>query len=124
MWIERQMGERVLAAARQFPALVLTGGRQADKLAEILAAYKDPQMYMVAEFGIGLNPCAKLTGCSYLADESALGTVHFGFGTNLSQGGNRNAAAHFDAIIISPSIEIDGARVMKDGAFTIPLDLG
>jgi len=99
----------------------ISGGRQADKFAEILRAYNDPQMYMVAEFGIGMNPCAKLTGLSYLADESAVGTVHFGFGTNLSQGGTRKAAAHFDAIIKTPTIEIDGQVIMKDGKFTIEM---
>ncbi len=97
------------------------GGPQAQKFADILKAYKDPQMYMLAEFGIGMNPCAQLTGESYLEDESALGTVHFGFGTNLSQGGNRKAAAHFDAIITTPSIEVDGKLIMKNGEFTIPL---
>lgn len=99
----------------------IKGGAQAVKFVEILKAYKDPQMYMLAEFGIGMNPCAQLTGQSYLADESALGTVHFGFGTNLSQGGNRKAAAHFDAIITTPSIVVDGKIIMKNGEFTIPL---
>lgn len=31
MWIEREVGARVKAAARQYPALVLTGGRQTGK---------------------------------------------------------------------------------------------
>src|SRR6185436_6506598 len=31
MWIDRQLAERVLAAAKQFPALVVTGGRQTGK---------------------------------------------------------------------------------------------
>ena len=31
MWIERRMADRVLAGARQFPALVVTGGRQTGK---------------------------------------------------------------------------------------------
>jgi len=101
----------------------IKGGSQAAKFAEILKAYKDPQMYMLAEFGIGMNPCAELTGESYLADESALGTVHFGFGTNLSQGGTRKAAAHFDAIIVKPDIEVDGKTIMRSGSFTIPLNL-
>jgi uncharacterized protein len=31
MWIERAVADRVLAAAQQFPALVVTGGRQTGK---------------------------------------------------------------------------------------------
>jgi leucyl aminopeptidase (aminopeptidase T) len=113
--------EKITCEIRRGSIVNITGDRQAEKLSEILRAYHDPQMYMVAEFGIGMNPCAKLTGHSYLADESALGTVHFGFGTNLSQGGTRKAAAHFDAIILTPSIEIDGGVIMKKGVFTVPL---
>lgn len=113
--------EKITCEIRRGSIVNITGDRQAEKLAEILRAYHDPQMYMVAEFGIGMNPCAELTGHSYLADESALGTVHFGFGTNLSQGGTRKAAAHFDAIILTPSIEIDGVVIMKKGVFTVPL---
>jgi 2,5-dihydroxypyridine 5,6-dioxygenase len=115
--------ETITCEIKKGSIVKIEGGQQADKLAAILKAYNDPQMYMVAEFGIGMNPCAKLTGHSYLADESALGTVHFGFGTNLSQGGNRKAAAHFDAIILKPDIEIDGTLIMKQGTFTIPLNI-
>lgn len=115
--------ETITCEIRKGSIVKIGGGRQADQFANILKAYNDPKMYMVAEFGIGMNPCATLTGYSYLADESALGTVHFGFGTNLSQGGNRKAAAHFDAIILKPDIEIDGERIMKQGTFTIPLQI-
>jgi predicted AAA+ superfamily ATPase len=31
MWIDRRLTDQVLAAARQFPALVVTGGRQTGK---------------------------------------------------------------------------------------------
>jgi predicted AAA+ superfamily ATPase len=31
MWIDRRLAARVLDAARQFPALVVTGGRQTGK---------------------------------------------------------------------------------------------
>lgn len=117
------LNEIITCDIRKGSIVKITGGRQADKLAAILRAYNDPKMYMVAEFGIGMNPCAKLTGHSYLADESALGTVHFGFGTNLSQGGNRKAAAHFDAIILKPNIEIDGIVIMKNGTFAISLNI-
>jgi len=115
--------EKITCRVEKGRIVDVKGGPQADKFADILKAYKDPQMYMLAEFGIGMNPCAQLTGESYLADESALGTVHFGFGTNLSQGGKRKAAAHFDAIIRTPGIDIDGTTIMKNGSFTIPVNI-
>lgn len=99
----------------------IQGGPQAKKFNEVMIAYKDPKMYMLAEFGIGMNPCVGVTGDQYIADESAMGSAHFGFGTNLVQGGTRKAVAHFDAIILKPDIEIDGKKIMKSGSFTISL---
>jgi len=97
------------------------GGEDARRLERALAAFKDPQMYLLAEFGIGMNPCARLTGTSYISDESTVGTVHFGLGTNLSQRGNIKAAGHTDLIVQKPTIEIDGFTLMKDGDFKIDL---
>lgn len=99
----------------------ISGGRDARRLEQALASYKDPQMYLVGEFGIGMNPCARLTGTSYISDESTIGTVHFGLGSNLSQRGNIKAAGHTDLIVQKPTIEIDGFTLMKDGEFTIDL---
>lgn len=97
----------------------ISGGEKAKQFEIFLASFKDPNIYMVAELGIGLNPKAILTGESYLEDESAIGTCHFGFGSNMSQGGNIKAAGHFDAMIKFPSIEIDGEIIMKGGEVLI-----
>jgi leucyl aminopeptidase (aminopeptidase T) len=91
------------------------GGMQADQFSTFLGSFDDPNIYMVGEFGIGMNPRARLTGTSYLEDESAIGTCHVGLGSNLSQGGNIKAAGHFDAMILSPTVEMDGEFLMKDG---------
>jgi hypothetical protein len=32
MWIDRRLSAQVLSAARQFPALVVTGGRQTGRM--------------------------------------------------------------------------------------------
>ncbi|HEO63711.1 MAG TPA: aminopeptidase [Candidatus Omnitrophica bacterium] len=63
----------------------------------------------LAEFGVGLNPKAKVTGC-VLEDEKACGTVHFAFGTNISFGGEVDAGIHIDAVLHSPQIYLDGSR--------------
>ncbi len=93
----------------------IKGSKLAEEFSKFLASFNDPHIYMVGELGIGLNPFAKITGTSYLEDESAISTCHVGFGSNTSQGGNIRAAGHFDAMIISPTIEMDGEFLMKDG---------
>lgn len=99
----------------------IEGGEKAKAFDERLGSIED-LMYCVGEFGIGMNPCAILTGSSYLEDESAISTCHIGFGSNISQGGTIKAKGHIDAVIKSPTIEIDGEILMKDGEFlTVPL---
>lgn len=98
------------------------GGESAKKFRDVLEGFHDKNCYNIAEFGIGLNPCAKATGNSYVEDESAISTCHIGFGTNLSQGGNIKAACHIDAIFLSPTIYVDGKTIMEAGELIdIPL---
>ena len=96
-------------------AVEIEGGEKAKQFARLLMDFDDPYVYNIGEFGIGLNPCARPTGNSYVEDESAIGTCHIGFGTNLSQGGNIKAACHIDAIVLSPTVEADGRLIMKEG---------
>ncbi|MDP8215861.1 MAG: aminopeptidase [Candidatus Kaelpia imicola] len=64
----------------------------------------------LAEFGIGLNPKAKVTG-NVLEDEKTLNTAHFAFGTNKSFGGRVNAGIHIDAVFFDPQIYLDSKRL-------------
>jgi leucyl aminopeptidase (aminopeptidase T) len=64
----------------------------------------------VAEFGIGLNPRAKVTG-NVLEDEKTLGTAHIALGNNTSFGGNVSCPCHLDFVFFKPGIIIDGVRV-------------
>ncbi|MDP8253187.1 MAG: aminopeptidase [Candidatus Kaelpia aquatica] len=64
----------------------------------------------LAEFGIGLNPEAKVTG-NVLEDEKVLNTAHFAFGTNKSFGGKVDAGIHIDAVFFDPKIYLDSKRL-------------
>lgn len=64
----------------------------------------------IAEFGIGLNPKAKVTG-NILEDEKSRGTAHIGIGNNISFGGKVNCPCHLDFVFLNPVIFIDGKRV-------------
>lgn len=73
-----------------------------------------PRRGVLAEFGIGLNPKAKLCGLM-LEDEGCLGTVHFGFGSNFTIGGKNRSDLHLDFIIRQPSVYVDGKLIMNEG---------
>jgi leucyl aminopeptidase (aminopeptidase T) len=64
----------------------------------------------IAEFGIGTNKKARLTG-NVLEDEKVFGTVHIAFGSNKSFGGVTEAGVHIDCVIKDPVVFIDGERV-------------
>lgn len=64
----------------------------------------------VAEFGIGLNPQAKVTG-NILEDEKAKQTAHLAIGANISFGGNVSCPCHLDFVFFNPVILIDGERL-------------
>lgn len=68
----------------------------------------------IAEFGIGTNDSAKLSGI-LLEDEKVLGTVHIALGNNVSMGGNVNVPLHLDGVIKKPTVYLDGKILMKEG---------
>jgi leucyl aminopeptidase (aminopeptidase T) len=68
----------------------------------------------LAELGIGTNPAATLTG-NVLEDEKAIGTIHLAFGASASLGGVNVAGVHIDGVVLRPTVELDGKRVIDDG---------
>ncbi len=75
--------------------------------------------YFIAEFAIGTNPTAKVTGV-ILEDEKVLGTCHVAVGDNTSYPGGKNPSTlHLDVILFKPTITIDGKTIQKDGELLI-----
>jgi leucyl aminopeptidase (aminopeptidase T) len=67
----------------------------------------------VAEFGIGMNPAAKIIG-NVLEDEKKLGTIHIAFGDNSTYGGNVKCGVHIDGIILKPTVVLDDKKTILD----------
>lgn len=91
-------------------------GESARSLMGLIAKYKNADV--IAEFGIGTNPKARIRG-NILEDEKVLGTCHIAFGNNLDFGGVNECGVHYDRIIEKPTIAIDGNIIMKEGRFRI-----
>ncbi len=91
----------------------LTGGDQTKRLLAELESHGDRNCYNVAELGVGLNPNARLGGVM-LDDEGVLGTIHLGIGTSFTLGGEIMAPTHYDLLMWTPTIEIDGTVVQRD----------
>ena len=69
---------------------------------------------MLAELGIGLNPKARICGIM-LEDEGSLGTIHLGFGSNATIGGENSVPFHLDMVIRNASLKVDNKTIMEGG---------
>ena len=90
---------------------------------ELVDKFKDiceldvPATKTVGEFGIGLNPGAKIIG-TILMDEKVEGTVHFAFGDSYGLG-KSSSKFHTDLLIKNPSIFVDDKCIMEKGKFIL-----
>jgi leucyl aminopeptidase (aminopeptidase T) len=82
-------------------------GNDGKRLLQLLG---DGNGSIIAEFGIGTNKKARLTG-NVLEDEKVFGTVHIAFGSNKSFGGTNEAGVHIDCVIKDPIVTIDDILV-------------
>lgn len=91
----------------------ITGGEEAARLTEMLdKTGRDARA--VAEFGIGTNYKAELTGM-ILEDEKVFGTIHIAFGNNISMGGRISISSHLDGLVKEPDVYFDAKLVMRKG---------
>lgn len=92
----------------------IQGGMFARQFRETLEALEDEKAFNYAEFGIGLNPCARLAATN-LEDLGRLGNCHCGIGSNFAIGGKVLAPNHHDAIFKDASVYFDGKLVLDNG---------
>ena len=86
------------------------GGRSTHVFRQLIAT--DPHAANIAEFAIGTNPKSRLRG-NMAEDKVLLGVVHIGIGDSHTIGGLVESAIHVDAIILNPTVEIDGERIVE-----------
>lgn len=99
-------------------ALSITGGSDARTLRRILREARSPGSFYVGEFGIGLNPLARIRG-SIIEDEGMLGTAHVALGDNTRLGGKNSAPTHIDLVFKNPHVQCDGRTVLKGTRLTL-----
>lgn len=98
-------------------ATKITGGSEAVKLEKIIAKF-GKKGRNIAEFGIGTNDKARLSGM-LLEDEKVLGTVHIALGDNTTMGGKNHVPIHLDGVIRRPTVFFDEKMIMEKGKLLI-----
>ncbi|HXF82568.1 MAG TPA: aminopeptidase [bacterium] len=86
------------------------GGRSAEVFRELIAT--DANAGNIAEFAIGTNPASRLRG-NMAEDKVLLGVVHIGIGDSHTIGGLVESAIHVDAIILNPTVTVDGRTLVE-----------
>jgi len=94
-------------------------GKEALMLKKTLESVGLREAFNLAEFGIGTNAQARISG-NILEDEKAYGTVHFAFGDNSTFGGKTKAGIHLDVLVRKPTVYLDGEKIMDGGKLLIP----
>ncbi len=95
----------------------IQGGRAAERLERLVAA-SDEGARNIAEFAIGANPRARLVG-NMAEDKKLLGSVHIAIGDNHVLGGSVRSSIHLDGMLLNPTVEFDGERVIDEGRLLI-----
>jgi leucyl aminopeptidase (aminopeptidase T) len=98
-------------------ATEISGGKEAEKLWKMISKFGDKGRN-IAEFGIGTNDKAKLSGM-LLEDEKVLGTVHIALGDNKTMGGKVHVPIHLDGVIKQPNVYFDNKLIMEKGKLLI-----
>jgi leucyl aminopeptidase (aminopeptidase T) len=97
--------------------LVEAAGEAGARLMELLTVHGEDGTNL-AELGIGTNEEAILTG-NILEDEKILGTCHVAFGASAAIGGTVQVPVHLDCVVLEPTVEIDGEKVVRDGELLV-----
>ncbi|WP_208559972.1 aminopeptidase [Marinilactibacillus kalidii] len=91
--------------------LIAASGSQGE---DLLALLGEDKGRIIAEFGVGTNPTAKITGV-VLEDEKVFGTIHIAFGSNKPFGGVTEAGVHIDCVVQKPTVWLDNNKIMENG---------
>ena len=95
--------EPIILTIKEGRVMKIEGGRQAEILQKYLSALNDPGAYRIAEFGIGINPKARITG-KILESEKSEGSIHFALGENRGFYGKNASKIHWDFVVRQPKI--------------------
>lgn len=90
------------------------GGAQALQVRKVMEETGDVNVYNIAQLAVGLNPMCQISD-NMQDSHGAWGTCHIGIGTSANLGGDTHAAMHYDVILRSPTLELDGEAIIRDG---------
>lgn len=100
----------------------IQGGREADEFRRTLEEKGDENAwYAAAEFSIGINPDAEITG-RMRTDKKVEGAVHIATGDNYDLGGEIQSNLHIDGTLLEPDVWVDDQKLVERGELLVEPD--
>jgi len=119
LWPPGLLSSPILLTINRGRITSVEGGRDANAFRHSLESLNDPNIFRLAEIGVGTNPKAKLIGAA-VEDERIVGNVHIGFGDNKKiLGGNIEARGHTDGVMLTASLWLDNQLVIEAGRLLV-----
>ncbi len=113
-WRELGILKKILKVVVKKGRIVEIIGEKSKIVTRLLDSLNNPLTRVLAEIGFGLNPKAILRGVM-LEDEGCMGTVHFGFGSNILLGGKNKVPFHLDMVMRYPTVTVDNEKFYDKG---------
>ena len=121
----RVVSEPIICRLERGVITAMEGGADANAFRSSLESVDDPKAFHICHFTIGLNPRAKVSDNMHEC-EHLLGAITFGFGNQdpSFQGTVGPAKIHADAVLLSPTVTLDGVVMCGNNNLNSDLGLG
>ncbi|CAE6796404.1 2,5-dihydroxypyridine 5,6-dioxygenase [Paraburkholderia aspalathi] len=101
----------------------IEGGVDAERLADYMETFNDPEAYAISHIGWGLQPRARWSTLGLYDREATIGmdarafegNFLFSLGPNNEAGGSRTTACHIDIPLRHCDVFLDGEAVVRNG---------
>lgn len=121
--MKRYVAEPITITVKDGFAQSITGGTDAELLAEYMESFKDPEAYAISHIGWGLQPRASWTTLALYDREATIGmdarafegNFLFSLGPNNEAGGSRTTTCHIDIPLRKCTVSLDGEDVVRLG---------
>jgi leucyl aminopeptidase (aminopeptidase T) len=114
----RMLRDPITFSVKDGTVISITGGRDAALFRAYLEGFNDPDVFHLAELGVGTNPKCIFTGVA-LEDERKAGSVRIAVGTDVMLGGSLKTKTHVDGMMSEVTLEFDGTPVVSHGNLLI-----
>ena len=120
---KKYITEPIVLTVENGYATQISGGVEADLLADYMASFRDPEAFAISHIGWGLQPRARWSTLGLYDREATIGmdarayegNFLFSLGPNNEAGGSRTTTCHIDIPLRRCTVMLDDEVMVRDG---------